>query len=30
MLVSISDGDAREGLLGAILFNAAFDMLMVV
>lgn len=30
MLVSISDGEAREGLFGAILFNAAPDMIVVV
>jgi hypothetical protein len=28
--VSISEGEALEGLLAAILFNAAFDILMVM
>jgi hypothetical protein len=30
MLVSISEGEAREGLLGAILFNAVPDMIVDV
>jgi hypothetical protein len=30
MLVSISEGDCLEGLLGAILFNAADDMVVDV